>query len=225
VAIGYRSRDEEARTLAVEIEKLGRKAHLAKGDVGKRDEVMTMHEQIAAALGAVDVMVCNAGGRKDNLFMLMTPEEWAEVFETNVMGTVWPIQAVLPGMWARRRGRIITVSSVAAHAGGRGQSNYAASKGAVEALTRQLAVELAPRGIAVNCIAPGAIDTTIWEGVAAEFDELAVKHQLVPRKGKPEEIAAWVVMLASDEGAFATGQVFHIDGGWKLGWVTPPAKR
>ena len=216
VAIGYREADAEAAAVAEEVVAKGRRAHLAKGHVGSRAECERMHTEMVAALGGpIDVLVNNAGIHRNNLFLAMADSEWDEVLETNLMGMVHPTRTVGRSMWARRSGRIVNMSSVATTGGGRGQANYVASKGAIEALTRNLAVEFAPRGITVNCISPGAIDTTMW----GDMDTTQVtSQQLIKRLGTPAELAAWVVMLASDYSAFVTGEVISINGGWKKGW-------
>ena len=216
VAIGYRHADEEAADVERAVSAMGRRAYLAKGHVGSSAECERMHADSVAALGGpIDILVNNAGIHRNALFLTMEDALWDEVIETNLMGTVYPSRTVLRTMWARKQGRIINVSSVAAHRGGRGQANYAASKGAVEALTKSLAVEAATRGITVNCISPGAIDTTMWEGSNTDG---VIDRQLIKRMGKPEEIAAWVVMLCSEHAGFVTGQVLSVDGGWQMGW-------
>lgn len=222
VAIGYQQADEEAAAVAEAVRAKGRRAHLAKGHVGVRAECERMHTEIVEALGGpVDVLVNNAGIHRNNLFLTMEDGEWEAVLETNLLGVVHPTRAVAKSMWVRKRGRIINMSSVAAHGGGRGQANYAASKGAIEALTMNLAVEFGPRNITVNCISPGAIDTTMWVGTDTTH---VVERQIVKRLGTPEEIAAWVVMLASDYAGFVTGEILSVDGGWQKGWdVKRPA--
>lgn len=216
VAIGYRNADDEAEDVARAVRALGRKAHLAKGHVGDSAECERMHTELVSALGGpIDILINNAGIHRNTLFLTMEDALWDEVLETNLMGTVYPTRTVLKTMWGRKQGRIVNVSSVAAQGGGRGQANYAASKGAVEALTKNLAVEVASRGITVNCISPGAIDTSMWSGTDAQS---AVDRQLVKRMGTPEEVAAWVVMLCSDYSSFVTGEVLSIDGGWQMGW-------
>ena len=216
MAIGFRSAADDAVDVRQQIEALGRKACTVQGHVGSKEDCERMHDELVRALGGpVDILVNSAGIHRNNLFLTMEDHEWQEVLETNLMGTVHPTRAVGRSMWARRSGRIINLSSVAAHAGGRGQANYAASKGAIESLTQNLSVEFAPRNVTVNCISPGAIDTTMWVGTDTGA---VIGRQLVKRLGRPDEIAAWVVMLASEHGAFVTGQVISVDGGWMRGW-------
>ena len=215
VAVGFHQGESEAREVVAAIESRGRKAVLAQGDVAKQADCDAMHKAMVAAIGPIDILVNNAGIHSNNLFQLLEPNDWERVLGTNLMGTVHATRAVTNGMWARKAGRIINVSSVATTGGGRGQANYVASKGAIEALTKNLAVEFASRKITVNCVSPGAINTEIWGDTKTQA---IIDRQLVKRLGTPEEIAAWIVMLASSYGAFVTGEVFHLNGGWQRGW-------
>jgi len=216
VAIGYRHAEEEANEVAKAVAALGRRAHLSRGHVGSSAECERMHSELVTGLGGpVDFLVNNAGIHKNGLFLTMEDADWDEVLETNLMGTVYPTRTVLKSMWGRKQGRIVNFSSVAAGGGGRGQANYSASKGAIEALTKNLAVEVSGRGITINCISPGAIDTTMWAGANTQG---VIDRQLVKRMGTPEEVAAWVVMLCSDYSSFVTGEVLSINGGWQMGW-------
>ncbi len=217
VAISWRSGEEAGRAVAQEVEALGRMALSLQCDVTDVGAVEQTRDRIEAAFGGIDVLVNNAGVVRDNLFMMLEDKDWDEVFATNVMGTVHCSRAVIRGMMMKRWGRIINISSIAASRGGRGQSNYAASKGAIESLTQSLAVELASRNILVNCIAPGVIETDMSREVIGLAKELILNHQLLKRFGRPEDIAAWAVMLASDHSAFMTGQIVTVDGGYKLG--------
>ena len=217
IAIGYHSKEGEAQSVANEVEAMGCKALIVGGDISRWDDVEKGYGHIEAKLGPVSILVNSAGIIADNLFMMLEDEDWHRVLNTNVMGTVHTMKAVVRGMMMKRRGKIINLSSVAATKGGRGQANYAASKGAIEALTRSTAVELGSKGIAVNCIAPGVIDTEMSAEVVKLAKDEILSHQLVKRLGTPEEVAAWIVFLASSFGDFITGQTIHIDGGMKMG--------
>ncbi len=216
VAITWRTGEDAGRLVAQEVESLGRRSLSLQCDVTDKAAVEQARDQIEAAFGGIDVLVNNAGVVRDNLFMMLEDKDWEDVFATNVMGAVHCSQAVIRTMMMNRWGRIINISSIAASRGGRGQSNYAASKGALESMTQSLAVELASRNILVNCIAPGVIETDMSREVIGLAKDLILNHQLLKRFGRPEDIAGWAVMLASDHAAFMTGQVITIDGGFKL---------
>ena len=194
----------------------GRKACAVQVDVAAPGACEAAYAKITAALGPVDVLVNSAGVVADNLFVMLEDEDWRKVLDTNLMGVVHATKAVTRDLMMKRWGRVINLSSVAGTKGGRGQANYAASKGAVEAMTRSLAVELAKRNITVNCVAPGVIATDMSAEVRRLADQEIMDRQLVKRYGTPEEVAAWVVLLASDFGEFVTGTVVHVDGGMKM---------
>lgn len=216
VAIGYNSKEDQAIAVAKEAEQMGRKACCIKMDVSVEDSCVAAHKQISETLGPVDILVNNAGVIADNLFVMLESDDWKRVLDTNVMGVVHVTKTVVRDMMMKRAGRIINISSVAGTKGGRGQANYAASKGAVEALTRSLAVELGPRNITVNCVAPGVIETEMSQEVIKLARDEILSRQVSRRFGKPEEIAAWVVFAASSYGEFMTGQTIHVDGGMKM---------
>jgi 3-oxoacyl-[acyl-carrier protein] reductase len=174
------------------------------------------YEHIVEKIGPVDILVNSAGIIKDDLFSMLDDDAWQGVLNTNVLGTVHTSRLVIKDMMLKRRGRIINISSAAATKGGRGQANYAASKGAIESMSRSLAVELGRRGITVNCVAPGVIETDMSREIRSLAAPEILSRQIIQRFGQPQEVAAWVVCLASDFGAFITGEVIHIDGGLKL---------
>ncbi len=166
--------------------------------------------------GRIDVLVNNAGVIRDNLLGFLSPEDVQTVLDTNVAGVFNATRAVVPHMISRRAGRIINVSSVSGEKGGRGQSNYAASKGAINAFTRAMAVELAPRRIRVNAVAPGVIETEMSQTVREAADEDVKSRILLRRYGTPGEVAYAVWFLASAFADYITGQVLHVDGGFKM---------
>lgn len=217
VAISWRKGEDEAALVCAAVEAMGRKCLSIQCDVADQQSVERAYSRVEEGLGGVDVLVNNAGIVRDNLFMMIESQDWKDVFDTNVMGAVNCSRVVIRGMMMKRWGRIINMSSIAGSRGGRGQSNYAASKGALESLTQSLAVELASRNILVNCIAPGVIETDMSREVIGLAKDLILGHQLLKRFGKPEDIATWAVMLASEYAAFMTGQVITIDGGFSLG--------
>jgi len=173
-------------------------------------------ERIAERNGRLDVLVNNAGIIRDNPLAAMDDDDVKSVLDTNVGGVFNVTRAVVPHMIMQRAGKIINLSSVAGEKGGRGQTNYAASKGAINALTRALAVELAPRKITVNCVAPGVIETEMSEAVRDMAGDQVTSRILLKRFGKPQDVAYDVWFLASAYADYMTGQVLSIDGGFKM---------
>ena len=168
----------------------------------------------------MDILVNNAGVIEDDLFIRLEPERWNKVIQTNLGGTYNFCRAVAyDHMMRRKRGRIINISSVAAEHVNTGQTNYAASKGAINAFTRALALELASRGVTVNAIAPGFIETDMSAAVRNKAGDLIKKFIPMRRIGVPEDIARVAVFLASADSAYLTGQVLTVDGGLSLGVV------
>jgi 3-oxoacyl-[acyl-carrier protein] reductase len=216
VAVGYRSKAAEAESICAAVKALGRRAVAVSMDVSDEASCVAAYEKVIKELGQADILVNSAGVVVDNLFQMLEPDDWKKVIDTNLMGVVHCIKCVAKDMMMKRWGRVINLSSVAASKGGRGQANYAASKGAVEAMTRSLAVEFARRNITVNCIAPGVIETDMSAEVRKIAEQEILDRQLVKRFGTPAEIAAWVVFAASDFAGFMTGEVIHVDGGMKM---------
>ena len=173
-------------------------------------------DQIAEDAGKIDILVNSAGITRDNILGLMTNSELSDVLETNVIGVFNILRPVIPYMVSQRRGRIINISSVAGEKGGRGQTNYAASKGAINALTKSLAVELAPKNILVNCVAPGMIETDMTESIRQKAGDMVKSKILLGRFGQPEDVAKAVLFFASSLSDYVTGQVLHVDGGFKM---------
>lgn len=216
VAVGYNSHEKDALEVVQALKNLGVRALAIQHNVKDPLSCEQAHEAISKELGPIDILVNNAGMIKDDLFTMLETDSWDDVLGTNVMGTVNTTKLVIKDMMMKRRGRIINLSSAAASKGGRGQANYAASKGAIEAMSRSLAVELGRRGITVNCVAPGVIETDMSREIRALASEEILNRQIIKRFGAPREVAFWIVALASDFGEFITGEVIHIDGGLKL---------
>jgi len=173
-------------------------------------------ERAVERCGHIDVLINNAGVIRDNLLGLLEDEDVRVVLDTNVGGVFNMTRAVVPHMIARRAGKIINVSSVAGEKGGRGQTNYAASKGAINAFTRALAVELAPRRITVNSVAPGVIETDMSREVRERASEEVRSRILLRRFGTPMEVAYAVWFLASRFADYITGEILQVDGGFKM---------
>jgi 3-oxoacyl-[acyl-carrier protein] reductase len=173
-------------------------------------------DRVAERTGRIDLLVNNAGVIRDNLLAMLEDEDIRLVLDTNVVGAFNMARALVPHLFAQRRGKIINISSVSGEKGGRGQTNYAASKGAINAFTRSLAVELAPRGINVNAVAPGVIETEMSRAVRERAADAVQSRILLRRIGQPRDVAHAVWFLASTYADYITGQILHVDGGFKM---------
>ena len=182
-------------------------------DVSDGEAVKTAIAEIAEAHGAPTILVNNAGITRDNLMMRMKDEEWADVIGTNLNPLFTVSKACLRGMTKARWGRIINISSVVGQMGNAGQANYAASKAGAEGMSRAMAKELGSRAVTVNCVAPGFIDTDMTKVLTDDQKSLMLGQIPLGRLGEPEEIAKVVAFLASDSGAYITGETIHVNGG------------
>jgi 3-oxoacyl-[acyl-carrier protein] reductase len=214
VAISGRQADK----LSSLAQELGERAHVIPCDLADRSAVAKLIDEAVAKLSRLDILVNNAGLTRDNLFMVMKDEQWDEVIAVNLTSTFMLCRAAARAMLRARPnfGRIINISSISGVFGNPGQGNYAASKAGMIGMTKSLAREVAARGITANCIAPGFITTPMTQALNAKQTEEIAKMIPAQRFGMPEEVAAGVVYLASEEAGYITGQTLHINGGMAM---------
>jgi 3-oxoacyl-[acyl-carrier protein] reductase len=198
------------------ISELGRKAEAYRVDVAKQTEVDEAMKKVLQDFSRVDFLVNNAGITKDNLLVMMKPEEWDQVLQTNLYGVFHCSKAVLRSMMKQRYGKIVNISSIAGITGNPGQTNYSASKAGMIGFTKSLAKEMGKRNISVNAIAPGMIETEMTHTLPEELKKQYLESIPLGRFGKVEEVAALVLFLLSSASDYITGQVFAIDGGLQM---------
>ncbi len=209
-------RENAAAAAAVASASPGKKISSEKVDVRDSAACAAFAEKVFDRAGRIDLLVNNAGIIRDQPLGALEDDDVRAVLETNVIGAFNMARAVAPYMISKRRGKIINISSVSGEKGGRGQTNYAASKGAINAFTRALAVELAPRNITVNAVAPGVIETEMSRDVRERAGDAVTSRILLRRIGRPEEVACAVRFLGSKDADYITGQILHVDGGFKM---------
>ncbi|MEM8698926.1 MAG: 3-oxoacyl-[acyl-carrier-protein] reductase [Pseudomonadota bacterium] len=207
------TRIEPLEHLAAE---LGERAHVTPCNLSDLAEVDTLPKTASEAMGGLDILVNNAGITRDNLFMRMSAEEWDQVLTVNLSAAFRLSKAVLRGMMKARWGRIVSITSVVGTMGNPGQGNYAASKAGLTGMTKSLAAEIASRNVTVNCVAPGFIETAMTAELTPDQKDRIYAQIPAGRMGTPGECAAAVVYLASEEGAYVTGQTLHVNGGMAM---------
>lgn len=207
------TREEPLRALA---ETLGERAHVLTANLSDAAAVEALPKAAAEAMGGVDILVNNAGITRDNLFMRMSDEEWAQVIEVNLTSSFRLCRAVLRGMMKARFGRIVNITSVVGTTGNPGQGNYAAAKAGLVGMSKSLAYEVASRGITVNCVAPGFIATAMTDKLNDDQKGKILSQIPAGRMGEASDIAAAVLYLASAEAGYVTGATLHVNGGMAM---------
>jgi 3-oxoacyl-[acyl-carrier protein] reductase len=213
VIVNFCKNGKGAEDLVNKIQNNGNVALAMKADLTRIDEVEAMVDSVYQRFERIDILVNNAGIIRDMLLLEMEEEDWLSVINVNLGGVYRCTKAVVKYMILHKSGRIINVSSIAAEKGGRGNCNYASAKGGINAFNKSMAVELAPKGISVNAVAPGVIVTDMSKDVRRRAKDKILSLIPMGRFGKPEEVANVVVFLASDSASYITGEVIHVTGG------------
>lgn len=217
VVVNYVSRPDAAEATVAAIKAAGGKAAACQFNVADAEQVQAAFKKILADFGRVDILVNNAGITRDGLIAMMKEQAWDEVLDTNLKGAFNCIKAASRPMMKQRWGRIVSITSVIGFAGNAGQANYAAAKAGMVGLTRSVAKELASRGVTVNGVAPGYIDTDMTRELAEEVTEKIKAEIPMNSLGTVEDVAAAVAYLASEEARYVTGQFIHVNGGMFMG--------
>jgi len=213
IVLNYRSNEKEALEVETEIKGMGVETLCVKGDISKSEEVDNLINSAKEKFGTIDVMVNNAGITKDGLIIRMKEEDFDNVIDVNLKGVFNCLKAITPIMMKQKHGKIINLSSVVGITGNAGQVNYSASKAGVIGMTKSLAREIGSRGITVNAVAPGYIETDMTEALADKYKEDMKKSIPLKRLGKASDVANVVAFLASESADYVTGQVIQVDGG------------
>ncbi|MDA5107831.1 MULTISPECIES: 3-oxoacyl-[acyl-carrier-protein] reductase [Brevibacillus] len=213
VVVNYAGSEAAAAETVAKVKELGREAIMIRANVANAEEVNEMFKEALERFGTIDILVNNAGITRDNLLMRMKEEEWDEVIATNLKGVFNCLKAATRPMMKQRSGKIINITSVVGVLGNPGQANYVAAKAGVIGLTKTAARELASRGITVNAVAPGFIDTDMTATLPEDVKASMLGQIPLGRLGQADDIAGVVLFLASDAANYMTGQTLHVDGG------------
>jgi 3-oxoacyl-[acyl-carrier protein] reductase len=213
VAVNYRAGRAQAEEVVAAIGAAGGEAIAVAGDVGDGDAVASLFATVEEGLGPVEILVNNAGVTADDLLLRMSPDAWQRVLQTNLTSAYLCTRAALRSMIRARWGRVVSVTSVAGIVGNPGQANYAAAKAGLIGFTKSVAKEVGSRGITVNAVAPGFIDTDMTGSLGDDTRAGVTRSIALGRFGSPDEVAAAVGYLASDDAAYVTGHVLVVDGG------------
>ncbi len=213
IAVNYRTENDDLKSIKQEIESNNVKFFAVQGDVSNYEDCERCVKEIIAEFGQIDILVNNAGITRDTLLIRMKKEDFEQVINVNLVGTFNVTKNVIPYMLKARSGRIVNISSVVGISGNAGQTNYAASKAGIIGFTKSLAKEVASRGILVNAIAPGFIQTQMTEVLKDEVKEEIAKTIPLKRMGTAQDVANVVKFLTSEDSSYVTGQVLHVDGG------------
>jgi 3-oxoacyl-[acyl-carrier protein] reductase len=213
ITVNYLRNEEAAKQVQETILSNGGQASIVQGDISVPKQAERVVDMARQAFGRLDVLVNNAGFNRDTLLLRMSVEDWDEVMAINLRGAFLCTKAALRHMLRQRWGRVINIGSVAGIAGNAGQANYAAAKAGLTGFTKAVAREMGSRGITANVVAPGLVRTELTKDIPPEMIDLAMQRIFVGRVGTPEDIAACVAFLASEEASYMSGQVLVVDGG------------
>ena len=213
IVVNYNNNRDAANTIVQEIESMGRIALAIKADIGKSAEVDEFIKVVYENFDHIDILINNAGITRDGLLMRMKEEQWDEVINTNLKGTFLMTKAIIRKMIKNKKGKIINIASIVGTTGNAGQSNYSASKAGVIGFTKSIAKEVASRGIQVNAIAPGFIQTDMTKTLSEDIKKGLLNSIPANKLGRPEDIAYMVGYLSSELSDYITGQIIHVDGG------------
>ncbi len=213
IVANYRGDDEVAESARTELETTGRTIVMSKGDVSKSDDAGALIETALSELGQIDAVINNAGITRDTLMMRMSEDDWDSVISTNLKGAFLTSKAAIRPMIRQRSGRIVNMTSVVGLVGNAGQANYASAKAGLVGLTKSIAREVGSRGITVNAVAPGFIETRLTDVLSQDLKDNLLKQIPAGRLGQPEDVAGAVAFLVSPDASYITGHVLTVDGG------------